>query len=906
MHTRFLITLYGCIVWSSLSGLEIRCGHSLPLCTAPGKIISLNVILDNQNGEELEFAGQIILPDGWRKIFFESEPFRLEEGGLHQRMVAFQVPRNTLAGDYTVQCGSENQVLAIPIHVESNTEIDMEYEEKALLVAAGEVFTFGCTCINRGNSTTPVCFEVSSDPCGAIITGQLEWNIAPGEKIPFRLAIDTSSICSSSYMQYIFLKVRHQETDEILYRRTVALEVLPRGVNPVDPYVRIPATLAFSVFGDEGQTDGAIDFVGGGVYDPENERRVDFFFRLPTDLRNVVYDQIQRMTLGFRDPHREVILGDTTYAITPVLERGFYGRGGSFAYQNERFEAGAFFARNIFHTSYAQQDVAAYISGSPQLCCWVSGNYLHKSLNRDPNSDIVSLLAERETERAYLSVEFARNLATTPHRMGKTGYRFEARGPFRDTGSFYFEKNYAGPHFYGYSNDMDLTAASLEWIPRSRFRAYLSGCYLKQNLHPTKWKKQLTVVAPRQRQYNAQLTYLLNERASLSLTGMLLRAKDVKIWRSYDFDQRWIGLNYTWTIPNFNLIAIGALGEQKDFLHHHKQESLQRYSLYINWTTARGTFCNFMYDCGHTNYYDAKPWRNAFGLTLRRHFGPRTWAEAFGQFAANNPNGSHQYQLAFKFNHIFKNDHLLTLNVHRLDCTHFKHDREYLFICAYTIPLSIPVRRRQDIGSITGQLLDQETNAPISDAIVALDGSRALTDRYGFFSYQGLCPGLYEFQTSMLPDQKINAVPEPMQVEVCGGKDRQLRVAAVSQSKFSGRVLLFDYCYNLEDIQHPELKEQGSLAEIEITVAREGSDELYSYITGISGEFNFATLRPGLWHVHVDPARLPPGHRLEFNDFTIEIAPKENFKVDLRAMPNKWFRTPVPDCTRLSCLWRMG
>ena len=882
------------MAFSTVAGLEIRCGHPLPLSSAPGKILSLNLILDNSDGPTLDFAGDLQLPNGWRTVFFENGSFQIEAGDLHQRMIAFQIPRNALEGDYQIQYGIADQFFSIPVHVDCTMEIDMEFEEKTMLVAAGEFFSLECTCVNRGNSTTPICFEVSSDPDGAVITEQLEWDITPGEKIPFQIAVDTSSVCSNSYIHYIFLKVRHQETCDILYRKTIAVEVLPRGVNPVDPYVRIPATLAFSVFGDKGQTEGAIDFAGGGVYDPENERRIDFFFRLPTDLRNTVYDQIQRFYLGFKDPHREAILGDTVYALSPVLERGFYGRGGSFAYQNEKFEAGAFFARNVFHTSYEQQDIAAYLSASFRECCWLSLNFLRKSLNRDPRSNIISVLGERETERSYLSIEFARNLASTPHPSGKTGYRIEARGALGERSSLYFEKNYAGNHFYGYSNDLDFIGGSLDWAPRPRLRAFFSASLLKQNLHPTKWKKQITVVAPRQRQYNAQLTYLFNEAASLSLTGMLLRAKDVEIWRSYDFDQRWIGLNYTWAISRFSLIAIGALGEQKDFLRHRKQESLQRYSLYINWTTARGTWCNFMYDCGHTNYYDAKPWRNAFGLTLRKHLGSRTWIEAFGQFAVNNPNGSNQHQLAFKFNHIFKNNHLLTLNFHQLQCSHYKNDREYLFVCAYTIPLSIPARRRQDIGSISGQLIDVETDEPIRDAIVSLGGSRALTDQHGFFSYQGLCPGLYEFKTAMLPDQKINQTPEPMRVEVQGGLESALQIAAVSQCRLSGRVLFFDYCYSLEDIHNPELKEQGSLADVEITIAREGSDELYSYITGPSGEFNFSSLRPGKWHIHLEASRLPTSHQLEFNNFAVAINSKDHFRVDLRALPRKWFRNSSP------------
>lgn len=883
MHYTLFCTL-GWVAIAGLGALEIRCGHPLPLCTLPGKMVSLNLILDNGEGETVDLSGMMELPQGWRTVFIETESINLPAGETQQRLVAFKVHRSALSGEYTLLYRSGGQTFPIPIVVEETTEIEMEFDERPLLAAAGELFSLKCSCINKGNNTTPIYFEVSSDPCGAVITGSLEWNIAPEEQIPFELAVDTSSSCSSSYMQYIFLKVRHQETHEILYRRTLALEVLPRGLNPVDPYVRIPATLSFSVFGDEGQTEGAMDFAGGGVYDPENERRVDFFFRLPTDLRNTVYDQIQRFTLGFQDPHREVILGDTTYALSPVLERGYYGRGASFAYQTDRFEAGAFFARNVFHTSYEQQDVAAYISSSPNENYWTSLNFLRKSLNRDPVSDIFSLLGERETERSYISLEFARNFNDRCGSSDKLGYRVEVRGEGKNS-SFYFEKNYAAPHFYGYSNDLDYIGGSLDWNPHTRLRAFFSTCFLKQNLHPTRWKRQFTVVAPRQRQYNAQLTYQLTPRASLALTGMLLRASDVKIWRSYDFDQRWIGLTYAYAFPRFNLIAVGAIGEQKDFLEHRKQESLQRYSLYVNWVTRRGTFVNFMYDCGHTNYYDAKPWRNAFGLTVRKHFGPRTWMEAFGQFAVNNPNGSNQYQLALKYNHIFANNHLLTFNIHRLQCSHYHNDREYLFVFAYTIPLSIPVRRRQDIGSISGQLVDNETGSPISDAIVSLGGSRALTDKAGFFSYQGLVPGLYEFKTAMLPDQCINQTPEPLQVEVQGGEVKTMQVVAISPGRISGTIYLLDYSYSYEDYRHPELNAQSALAEIELTITREGSDELYQYMTGPSGEFQFAGLRPGRWHIHVDTSRLPTSHRLEMNDFMIEIASKQDYKLELKAVP---------------------
>jgi len=879
--------MLGCLYPFQCRSVEISLSCVSPhLVSPPGKVVTVNFMIQNNSNFEATLEGDLKLPPGWKPIYVEKNALTLP---AHDQMLctfAFQVPRDALAKTYQIEYSipSLGEKCLFDIGVEPYMAFEGQLEDKPLILPAGIPFSIDCRLINRGNISLPISLEAVADPACEVVTFFDSCDLLPNSETNCQLTI-TPEDCPNAYTQFVFIKVRNQDTDEILYRTTLLLEVLPRGVKTIDPYVRIPAMLRLIACGDNHNTVAAAEFAGGGVIDEERGRRLDFLVRLPTDLRNVIYEQYQRFFFGFVDPAYEVVVGDTTYIMSPLTEQGMYGRGAGFKLFMDGLELGGFYSQNIFRTSYNQKDAGASISYEPREDLFFQGNFFHKELNRDPNSDILSVLAERDTGSSFTSAEVGYNFGKLKHCQA---YRFETRGKIGDRGWYYFEKDYAGPNFFGYFTNLHYLGASVDYALTKPLRASFSTNFLKQNLRPTNCKRHhhrhhhhRHIFAPRQRQYNAVLTYQRNG-AAIALTGMLLRAKDVKWECNYDFDQRWVGMNLSYARQNFSFVALSQIGEQKDFLRHKKIESLQRYSLYVNWSSSQQTQWSFVLDSGHTNYYDARPWRNSVGLIMRHQFLVKTWIEIFGQFVHNIPTGSNQYQIAFKYNHLFQNAHLLTLNFHQLHCSHFKGARDYIFFLSYAIPLTVPVKYRADIGHVYGQLLDEAQQMPIPDAIVSLDGERAFTDAQGLFSFPGICPGSYPFKTELLPTSLVTKVPEPQSVQVVGGKRTDLVVATVQSCRVAGQIQLFDYVYNLSG--EGNVMEKGGLSNTFITLSSD-NDEVFTYLSDFSGKFHFDNLRPGKWLVTIDATQLPKSHSLEFNDFYIEVAPNDSFFVQVKVLP---------------------
>jgi len=297
------------------------------------------------------------------------------------------------------------------------------------------------------------------------------------------------------------------------------------------------------------------------------------------------------------------------------------------------------------------------------------------------------------------------------------------------------------------------------------------------------------------------------------------------------------------------------------------------------------------YDGGNTNYYDARPWRTAYGCSLSYRMGRRTFVDLFLQHVVNKPDFFKLSEASLFFRHTFK-------NMHRIDLLgqyfhyHSHYPNNAMFLVNYTIPFNQIVGKRNDCGDIEGCIYDIWRDCPIPHATVHCDDAHSASDASGFFSFSGIPRGPHCLQTEILPKNLITPDNTNQMVEVMGGKKQRVIIPVVPACALEGEIVLYAYEDSLENWENQMdgnaeivLVKRGGLSGVRIVIDRDNGSEIYTCLSGVNGQFSFPKLRPGTWHIEIMKSSLPMHCELSMNDLVFELSPGKTQKVIFNIKP---------------------
>lgn len=860
----------------------------------PGEVATISCFLENPSISQKTFEVTITVPENWNVFPNNSESFSIEPGGFKILPFGIKIPKNALAGDYKIIAkfnGDDANCQEFRVQVVEDLDLRVTLENTLLMFSAEDPYRIQMLCENQGNASLTLRADIRADPFSPCTYDKAPFTIEPGGQVEIPIRVEPCNI-QGERKQYLFLKIYDVSCGEILFRQTAVIELLPRGIQNIDQYIRIPAHLRTFVAGQQGEIIVGAEFAGKGVIDPENEREIEFFFRYPTHSTTEIYDTYQVLYFGMWEPEWEIDLGDTVYELSPITERWRYARGAGFYFEQDRWDTGLFYAQGIFKRHHGPKEFAYYFGFKPLHFLRLETNFLYKKCPYVSPSHIVSQQAIANfLPDSTFQIEVARDF-NSRHRTDPYGFYGELRGKIGQDSWYYLEKIHAGKDYYGYYSHFDQFATGIDVGFCSRLRGSFSTNQFKQNYKLRRQKRCVSI--PHQRQYNGQLNYTFTNGITTALTYLNLRAKDIGRCHEYDFDQYWGGFNFSYSNEKLSFLAITQFGLQNNLLNCRTLGNLQRYQLYGCWRFSDKLSSYLSYETGHTNYYEAKPWRHAFGAGINYFPKPQTWVQLYAQRNQQFIHAHSQNQFSARCRTVLPNKHIVGAVCQYFRNSKFKHLNEYIFMVEYIIPLNLPVGFRKDIGGLDGYLMDNCQNSPISDAIINFNGQRALTDCNGSFSFQGICPGTYPLKTELLPKNMINSLPEPLTIEIAGGRTSQIALQGIFGGKVTGKLTLHEYVNpegvveNLQDPDHPEplkLREKEPGVGYRITLDRENSKEIYSSLTSTKGRFYFEGLRPGTWRVTITEGELPEYHNFDRNNFTLEVEEGKEITLPLRILP---------------------
>lgn len=857
---------------------------------SPDETLFVTALASNHTNDS--FDVQLILepPLGWGCFPSEAVDVSLEPGESTVLIYGVKVPKNALAGEHVIIIKSEaDSCLRRSIVVRVASKIDVS----GLVYGLGESFHYNQQVqlyihyTNQGNVPLKVLIDTDAQPACPLKHTTEPFEIPPYGSCEIPIAVSPESCFLEEYTQFLLVKLIDVDSGEQLYQNPMTLKFVSTKVDTDDPNVRIPAHFSMMALGDRYKNILAAEYGGGGVIDAEKERSFEFLLRVPTDCHRVLYNVDQCLYAGMFDKEWNILLGDTVYELSPLTQRYRYGRGAGFEYFADNWSGGMHYTQNTLKSECNPRESCCYFEYRPLDFWGISANYLHKVEGGIPTSNMLTLESDMEYfDDIVTEVEVGKNFVQTRKGRDNHAYRLAANGKFWKDSWFSIEKVYAGPEFYGYYNHLHLLSGSIDTPLSNHFRINVNINRFVQNFSPCLEDSDEAII-PRQHQYSTALTYRMNQDCSFALTGMLLRAEDLGLTEQYNFYQKWYGCSLFLNSWGCNFNGIVSFGQQKDYLTHHTTHFLQRYYAYLCRDFSPTLSTSLFYDAGNINYYDTGPWRSAYGASLTYRFAPTGCFDLFMQKVQQNTDMLDMSQVTLNCHYTFK-------NLHKLQATaqYFKYHSHYpndtMFLISYTIPFTVPICRRQDVGGLSGIIYDARNLEPVEGALVSCGKNRMNTGANGHFFFPCIPKGQYQAKVEILPDELIELDKDEMIIDVLGGEDVDITIPVTSSGVINGEVLSFEYkdvFSVILDPNHAELISQGGIQGVRVAIASEGEKEIYMGTTNGNGYFSFPKLRPGLWHVRVFTDFLGDLQELTLNDLIVDLRPGEKQFIRFNVKP---------------------
>ncbi|MBA3817192.1 MAG: hypothetical protein H0X29_11885, partial [Parachlamydiaceae bacterium] len=704
-----------CLILNITSSLSLSCEQ--------GEILYISYVVTNHRSSECTEVIRLLVPEGWTTIPQNYAEITLNPSESCVGIFAVKVVDMALAGDYTIflEIEGSDQQQEIMVAVCENINFDAKLMPVEECYHGDVPISLAMFCVNNGNTALQLKLDAQVEPICPLSYESGIFTLQPGKNIDLYLQLEPS-MCLEPFRQFLLLKIMDADTCNQLFVQAVNLEIIPCGSSFDDPFIRIPAHASIIALGDNEDDVFVAEFAGGGYIDTTQDRFLDFCFRLPSKSRNVIYNVDQRIFLGLKQPDLNLRAGDTVYVLSPLTQLYRYGRGGGIDIYEGNWSIGSHYTQNIFNNDYNPRETCAYVEYSPSPRLNISGNYLHKTLQHIPTSHLVTCAAEIEFRKnAWTEIEFGKNFVDHVQHKDTWAYRFETRGKcFKDTW-YDIEKVYAGAAFFGYYQHINLFSTTIDFPVARAWRGNVNYSDLKQNFDNVYCYENYTL-APRQRQFIANLSYNFHSGANVTLNGTLLRAKDEGSASQYNFNQRWAGVNLTFTRKRYYFNTRVQFGQQRDYLTHHTTNLLQLYYVFLGKDFTDKLNASLFYEGGSTNYYDARHWRTSYGTAISYKYSNRAILEFMAQRVMNKPDQYEMTQVSGRGSYTFKNLSQLQGTVQ-----YFNYQKHYpddlLFLVSYTVPFGLPITRRLDIGVVEGYVWDANRACPIAEAQVNLNGN---------------------------------------------------------------------------------------------------------------------------------------------------------------------------------------
>lgn len=928
-------------------GIDVTVADSSLLTVKPREVVTRVFRVTNRTGAPGTFQSQLMLPQGWRAITPDF-PFQLAPGASAMRLASFFAPEHTAAGDYRVGFRVVNASLQGPIGGASLSvrvlpvfKLQVDILDLPAVAIVGEPYTAVFQIGNYSNSPLTVGYGAESSRGSKLKPAAGTLTLAPGEARPVEIAVRPVSLKEATHDQIRLTASAPEHGLSDKAERSV--ETLPRTGAQQEEYYTLNTQFTQRLGaswggqnagwgGGQGNGNGGgwgrtgvqgafqLEWSGSGPVDGSGERFLNFLIRGPDLNQYSIFGQESMVYLDYRGKSFDWGIGNLPFLLSPLTESGVSGVGGRLGWHNDSWRVNAWHVQDWdsnedWGTGVNGEETGLSIGHAVRPNWWVGVNYLNGNDDEDGAYQVLSLRQQiqlkpdlgLDLELAGSSGELGNGSAVWLD-LNKTGTPWRYR----------LNLLYADPQFAGEYQDENFAHLDLGYSPADspwstwgfyRYdqtnQAQQIDRYRYQDRSLYRYRP-MTVVVPAQTEQTAGVGAAWrapdSSRYSAELRYGECRNGQAAGTPFYDVTHV-LRLGYGKTFKEQNLSLDSNVEFGRRFDHVTGQQLWAwgyRGSLF--WRPSNrwslGTYLNDTIDpCSGDAYGN----NDLPTLGLSAGYMPNDKSSYSVNVQAQQSNGQSQVVANAQYNYRRANGHVIGVQAQYANTLgdDIDNSADANLMVSYTVPIKVATMRRMDIGTLRGQVVDQDTGKGIPNIVLKMDRLVAITDEYGNFTFPSVRRGYYTLNVAggRLPVGMIPTTPMPMDVDLGTSNEERVKIAYIRGATVTGVVQVYAPDPKLLPSQtfvrtgsggplktpaptKQDLVPTEGLGGILVEV-RQG-DRVYRRMTNGNGEFRFAGLLPGTWTVTIDPEALPENASIEESRYTLEVKPSGEAKVEFR------------------------
>ena len=710
------------------------------------------------------YAETVNAPAGWLR-FPRAKSFFVKKQSDLLRMIPLSIPKNAAAGTYPIvyivrslavvtDCDSATFI----VNVKPKEGYDIEITKTKPFVIGGTQIAFEVTVRNTGNTSLPVVLSLKSSKGYTISNEGDSLRIAPRQRVGVAVTVQTGDV-DKKETHLLEAAIVSPRSGDVLATASASSDIIPRHGTAEIPFVYFPVIMTVSALKDENGSALEGEISGAGFLDEEKTHRLIFLARGPNTQNRFANGQRDEYRLSYQHDNFKFRGGDLVFSLSPLLQAGQYATGAELSYAIGNVSMASYYSYDRWSSDRHEQagaSVAAKISEAVSASAHVlQRNYLEKSTAASVQ---VSMLPFARHE---LNVEYG---VSSAHGVIGSGHAIDFKGNFQNT-YYDLKKLSGGSRFTGYVKDQDMFAANLSHFFDNNMRIEFSGRKDNRNLN-----NDSTVSGGSSTFYQAGTGYG-------NLVSLYFREQSDNIvfpGQSVTREQKSIQLRNGLQASRWNFLTsveYGLLNEE-----HRAVDLLQRrYGVQasVQLNDLSNVSINIDYaqqnQPGDSIRTDQLMGGFAAFLNFFKTVNFRVYGNVSRQFGAGDmTSGTLESSLQYEIG----NGHHIQLRGRYISNPNQLNDR-FSGGLEYSLPLSMPLGRIDNIGILSGTLKD-ENGKPISNVIISSGDLVTMTDRDGRFIFASIAPGenYLLIDRSTMGVDRITLQDNPITVNVPKGGER--------------------------------------------------------------------------------------------------------------------------------------
>lgn len=871
------IALFLIYIPVSAGDLEIKFPANIKREIDPGATFNLMVKVVNNSNIDKSFSLRVTNTDGNCKFISDYSSLLAEKNSSISKIIGIQISNKAKARNLVLSLEAvslpESEVFGkteISVNIRSKFEISISKVKAPQSLFSGDTASIYYLVQNLSNENISVKTTALHGIINRVQIINIKRDSASMCKVPISIP---ETITEHSQQTVIFIAniVDKPGTEK---SEPCVFDVFPIKTIKFDKFERFPlkagvVAVTSNRLGKQSYST-MYEIQGEKSFGKDNANNIEFRLRGPDRTGNPLFGVNDEYYLKYKTKHIDLGVGDNSFGLSQLTEASRSGRGIMFNYLLNKLSIGAFY------------NIPRYY---PLINQVYSGNAKYRFA---PDNELsLGFLSKRDTNNvsSNLFMLSSVNKFLTAFKTDVEVALGQNKGALK--------KAYKGS--VSYNSTLLFTSASYVFAEKDfpgyltnsmRFNAGL-GLKLKKfsvsfNYDQNKSNLALDTIysnMPFGENMSLSASYRLSAKNSISFGGFISKMKDQSENPIFD-NQRKVGrLSIMNRIGNFSISLQADAGGMTNFLIENGKKSLMyNGSVFLNYVTKNGFSANLFgtYQGGQQDITGSQLF----------YYGGSLMTKIIKNLSVSlqyNSNFEWQYYtsdrslFSLDLNGQINQNNELSLGANYNLIKNTLDNKEYNIRLRYVHTLNVPVKKKKNIGSVTGKIVNHGVEK-VSGVRLNLNGIIAVSDKDGLFRFPVVPIGSHVLgvDAASLGINVVTEIPGPFTIKVDPAKITHFEFAMSKSARIEGKIQVQED-EKVNQKGYIPVKEQISKLIVEVS----NGSELFRNFTDKDGFFRFEDLRPGDWKFKVYSNGLPRGYKIVTDQFNVTLMSGETKKIQI-------------------------